>query len=150
MHCEWTGCNFQADSEEGIYRHAIVQHTDQGSKPRCLWGGCDYNTTNRYRLKTHLKSHFSVKNYECRACGLQYKHRYNLTRHIRAIHSNISIGLLLDDKLDLDTDMVDPYARYDLDPMKSPMIPMNVPIGSTRWQAALRILFHDLDSVNIC
>lgn len=130
MQCEWKNCKFKAETEELIYRHAIVQHTDQGNKPRCHWSDCLYSTTNRYRLKTHLKSHFSVKNYECRACGLQYKHRYNLSRHIRAIHSNIPIGLLLDDKPDTEIDNDIILGGYDY---SSP--------SSTLWESAMEILF---------
>eukprot|EP00834_Sanchytrium_tribonematis_P006604 NODE_501_length_6715_cov_0.718259.p5 type:complete len:128 gc:universal NODE_501_length_6715_cov_0.718259:710-327(-) len=113
MHCQWQNCCYESLSEEDLFLHAIRAHTNQkDKKPSCNWLGCNYVTTNRYRLKTHLKSHFSVKNYECRACGLQYKHRYNLSRHIRAAHNNISCELSPNDALYDDAKLVreGPYA----------------------------------------
>ena len=126
MHCEWKSCTFVADTEELLYHHAISQHTEHGIKPVCQWNGCEYTTSNRYRLKTHLKSHFSVKAHECQVCGLQYKHRYNLSRHIRASHPQSSQSISITrNGYSTESDFESTFG--------SP--------SSAKWQEAMHILF---------
>eukprot|EP00835_Amoeboradix_gromovi_P003436 NODE_226_length_13883_cov_0.528729.p10 type:complete len:152 gc:universal NODE_226_length_13883_cov_0.528729:3902-3447(-) len=129
--CEWKNCSFIAGTEDDIYRHAISVHTQHGIKPKCLYGNCDYMTSNRYRLKTHLKSHFDVKNFECKICGSKYKHRYNLSRHIKSVHSGDPIDMLLFDN-QLEVESPTEYSR-----------------PQSRWFTALDILFDGIEDVFI-
>ena len=90
--CHWNGCDLRFHDTKALYFHLEKDHIENmpksGNSHACQWDVCQFSTTSRFRLKTHIKSHVAYKLYTCPrpSCGATFKHKQNLTRHLVRIH----------------------------------------------------------------
>jgi len=63
-----------------------VSQRDRGKKFTCQHPGCNRRFDRSHNLKTHLLTHTNIKPYVCNLCKRPFRRRYDLTRHVSALH----------------------------------------------------------------
>lgn len=53
----------------------------KGDVLHCQVDGCNYKTTKRSQLVSHMKSHFQIKTFFCKECGQGFVAKSHLKRH---------------------------------------------------------------------
>lgn len=85
MKCEWVLCQFESNSNEELYKHAIRAHSR--APYRCLWGDCRQLCHKSQGIKTHLLTHIPYRAYKCGFCRKGFKRHQELKRHVATIHT---------------------------------------------------------------
>ena len=55
---------------------------------KCNFQGCNYQNKNKCKVKRHLRRHSKHRPFECQYCHKKYKHKGDLSRHMKAQHSD--------------------------------------------------------------
>jgi uncharacterized Zn-finger protein len=63
-----------------------VSQRDRARKFACHHPGCNRRFDRSHNLKTHLLTHTDIKPYVCNLCKRPFRRRYDLTRHVSALH----------------------------------------------------------------
>ncbi|KAI0218686.1 hypothetical protein L0F63_004408 [Massospora cicadina] len=60
----------------------------------CRWANaCNYQTTEKKHLISHLRSHLDWRPFSCEICGARFKHEHEIRRHIDKLHQNFKSDL---------------------------------------------------------
>ena len=58
----------------------------QGKKYRCAYKGCQKYYAHKNKMLAHIRTHFSIKPFQCKYCSKSFNEKGNLKTHIR-IHT---------------------------------------------------------------
>ncbi|KAJ9050286.1 hypothetical protein DSO57_1015883 [Entomophthora muscae] len=90
--CLWDGCSIQFVNFDDLFRHLKEAHVNSQNPtlPRdCRWANtCNYQTTEKKHLVSHLRSHLDWRPFSCEICGSRFKHEHEIRRHVDKIHQN--------------------------------------------------------------
>ena len=53
---------------------------------RCIFQICGKKLSNKYKLRYHMAVHTEVRNLKCGTCGMKFKGRDNLLKHVAKFH----------------------------------------------------------------
>jgi len=85
-------CDRTYMSEKALRFHVKHSHSQQ-EESSLICNLCGKRLSNRYKLKYHMAVHSQRKAFKCGTCGVQFKARNNLLRHVAMIHkSTIEAG----------------------------------------------------------
>ena len=84
--CLWKDCDYKGIANE-LYEHCI-EHlgSPQNESFECLWNFCEFTTTKYHGLKSHIGIHIPYKPFKCEICDRPFKRKFDMKKHIKAIH----------------------------------------------------------------
>ena len=88
--CNWgAACGMKFTTSCDLYTHVSQQHV--GEKVlECQWEICKYTAVKKRHLESHIMVHINYFPHKCNVegCDKSFKRKYDLRKHILAIHSS--------------------------------------------------------------
>ena len=82
-------CNVTRTQRSAIFHHMREVHGMHGGNKKLKCNRCDYTTSNKVQLKTHIEAiHENIKRFKCTYCPYETYHKIVMKRHIESLHEN--------------------------------------------------------------
>eukprot|EP00834_Sanchytrium_tribonematis_P000801 NODE_15_length_50561_cov_0.608081.p32 type:complete len:116 gc:universal NODE_15_length_50561_cov_0.608081:17586-17933(+) len=106
-HCGWAKCMFSSTDGLELKNHVIEHHLlpIEDCNFKCKWvtyydGSCTeickYRTDKIQRIKSHIDSHMEYRPYECIACNISFKRKFDSKKHYKTVHLKNIESVLID------------------------------------------------------
>ena len=87
--CKWRDCSYATSNDSNLLFHCrkhVEEYTPSEINCKCQWSTCQFNCSRYHGLKSHLITHIPVKIFACDICHRHFSRRYDMKKHIKAIH----------------------------------------------------------------